>query len=106
MNQMNRNRCRDSFKIIVIILLASFSCRGRKEVVVPDQRVETIDILGSYKSKGEVNLSSVTNSVEYINLESSGKCMVNDPYLIAARDSILILIEYQKIMVFSRATGA
>ena len=106
MNQMNRNRCRYSFKIIVIILLASFSCRGRKEVVVPDQRVETIDILGSYKSKGEVNLSSVTNSVEYIKLESSGKCMVNDPYLIAARDSILILIEYQKIMVFSRATGA
>ncbi|MBP7223528.1 MAG: 6-bladed beta-propeller [Sedimentibacter sp.] len=100
------SRNRNSFAIILIILLTILSCKESHKVVIPIQGIETIDIIGSYESKGEVKLSSIADSVEYIKLESSDKCMVSNPYLVAARDSILILIEYQKILVFNRVTGA
>jgi hypothetical protein len=78
-----------------------WSCTNNTRI----NNIDTIDLVDAYKLKGEVFLSQVAEKIEYIPLEALPKYFVDRPYTIVANDSNLIIIAFQKLLVFERSTG-
>lgn len=89
--------------ILVVILFSFLACKHEKNS--NKSNIETIDLYDSYENRKEVKLSSIADNIEYVQLESSEKCLFEEPYLIAANDSLILIITFKKILLFSRQDG-
>jgi hypothetical protein len=97
------NQIKYFYPFVGIITFLIIACSpSNKE----NKSIERINLLHAYENRGEVLLSSIADSVEYIILESNPNCQFEEPYMIGTQDSLIIIIAFQRILVFDRHTGA
>lgn len=90
---------------LFIITLLLFGCQGESTSVKQIPEGQRIDIFKAFQEKKEVLLSSVAESVDYILLENCEKGFISEPYQIVLVDSLILIIAFQKVAVFSRHNG-
>lgn len=87
--------------ILAFLCLFIFSCRNDNSSNSP---VEIVDILGAYNNRNEILLSSVADSIEYIQLDSSGDILKSSK-LLSVIDTVLLQTDGGHINIYSRASG-
>lgn len=94
---------RNSATIFVILCLFLFI--GCKKKISFDSHVKIVDILGAYERKEEVPVSSIADSIEYIQLSDSEGRVLDVIAFLNVSDSLIMEINSRYIYIFSRKTG-
>lgn len=85
-------------KITIALLLLTNS--------LPCQKLQTVEVAKAYNDRGQINLSSFTQSIEYIQLETSEETLLRYPKVKGIQgDSIILVKSSRRISIFDRKTG-
>lgn len=71
------------------------------------QQIQTVEVAKAYNNRAQVNLSSLAESIEYIQLETSEETLLRYPNVKGIQgDSMILVKSSMRISLFDRKTGA
>jgi len=86
--------------IFILAFLLTVSCSNKKNVT---HSIEKIDLTFGLKNDEKVNLSTITDDIEYVKLETNDKCLVGNITRSMLKDSLIILKDnFDRLFIFNK----